>query len=102
MKHDGIEYFYAAATDIKQRWFINDSKISNHYIGKVIKNEMNIDTDELKRYSPFKYDQEKVGRPFMFKRVTFSDSLQSKLPKNEIYKHNNNLGFEDENQGAPF
>lgn len=71
VKYTNIHNFDASPTDIKHKWFANDNKISSHYIAKVLKNEMNLEYQSVKRYQPFKQEHEKTGRPYRFNRETF-------------------------------
>lgn len=67
--------FLATPGDIKERWFPNNSRIERHYIRYVLKNEFNMQTKRLQKYSPFieaAVDRKEcTGTPFMFKKENF-------------------------------
>jgi len=60
--------FEATAGDIKHRWFQNNNQISIAYIRKVLKDEMKITVQKIKKYNSFEeYDVlSKTGAPFIF------------------------------------
>lgn len=70
--HSEINEFEATATDIKDRWFKNNNQISHNYVHKVVKNELKLPENKLKKYVPFAendlYSTKKTGKPFVFLR----------------------------------
>lgn len=74
-KSSGIESFYATSKQIKERWFEKNSMISPHYISKILRDNMKMNTEAIMRFTPFEdngknpYDPNNkvVGTPFMFK-----------------------------------
>jgi hypothetical protein len=80
--------FMAAPTDIKNKWFKNNSKIEAHYIGRVLREDFKLKANKLQKYHPFgeSYQYEdngnglstripaapKAGRPFAFDIENFT------------------------------
>jgi hypothetical protein len=58
----------ANPTDIKNKWFANNSQIPVNYIRKVLKDEMKLLTISHTSYNPFNKGEWKTGTPFIFKR----------------------------------
>lgn len=69
-----LDFFYATATDIKDKWFSRDHQASRAYISKTIHQEMKIETEKNQRYWPFGTRDSalnrSIGRPFRFNRTT--------------------------------
>jgi hypothetical protein len=62
------EEFDATSKDIKERFFDKNNQISINYIFKVLKTEMKINQQKMKRYYPFNEItlNSKTGQPFTF------------------------------------
>ena len=74
---NNITFFEATLSDIKNRWFERDSRISQSYIKKVLEGEMGYKRQDMKRYSPMNDGPglgTKPGTPYMFKRHDFTDT----------------------------
>lgn len=74
--HEAIDYFEAAAVDIKQKFFSSNNNVTSSYIHKVLKEEMQMTpSDKIMRYvsiSPMtSIDGTKTGKPFRFNREDF-------------------------------
>lgn len=86
--NNDMDTFYATAKDIKDQWFVRDTRISIAYIRKVIINEMNLKPQKTKRYTAFDNDSlsERVGLPFLFVRPDEIDkqNATSTSPKLEL------------------
>ena len=78
LNNSQIESFYASASDIKERWFSRDNQISIHYISKIIRAEMKMNT-ELCKYHPFSNlnEDKKTGRPYKFTKKKFANFSQT-------------------------
>ncbi len=66
--------FEASLQDIKDQFFKFDNQFSRAYIRKVLRDEMKYENQGLKKYHPFKpngHGDQKVGRPYLFKRCDF-------------------------------
>lgn len=66
---------YLVPGDIKQKWFINNSRIDIPYIRQVIKREFNMTALPIRKYHPFDYfmngQPKRTGTPFLFERKDF-------------------------------
>lgn len=62
-----IKEMEVTSKDIKERWFAHNNQVSMNYIRKVIRDEMKIPTDGVKKYYPFGEGMLKTGMPFIFK-----------------------------------
>jgi hypothetical protein len=75
---ESSEGFYATATDIKNKFFLNNNAISPSYISKVFKNEFNMmpvkPVGETMRYEDVftEMHKTKVGNPFYFEKCKWS------------------------------
>jgi len=75
-----FEVLRIGALDIKQKWYINNSRLDLGYIRKVIKTEFQIQPAEMMRY--FSFDAElngggsRVGKPYEFKRQDFISDIE--------------------------
>ena len=74
------DYFEATVKDIKDRWFVNNSKVSVDYLRKVLKEQMNMTPSDSKKYSRFEYDEIKQGRVYTFKRPIESPKIIDQDP----------------------
>lgn len=75
------------ATDIKLKWFENNTRITPHYLAKVLRDEMGCQSSAPVRYSPFNKWESKIGRPFTLQRsdfVTDGEGGVSVLKNNSI------------------
>ena len=102
LKDRNCNFFYASPTDIKNKWFATDSRISGHYIAKVIKNEMSMEYDAVKRYYPFNYETEKTGRPYCFRRETFITETANETDEMVFSNSNNISGIDDDMKDGAF
>jgi len=64
---------FATSSDIKMKWFERDSRITPHYITKVIKDEMGVNVCKNTAYVPLNGDPmiKKHGRAFHFLRKNY-------------------------------
>jgi hypothetical protein len=67
-----IDEFEATPKDIKEQWFLRNSNISISYIAKVLREEMKLEPQNMKRYRKFgEFDlNESTGKPYKFVRKT--------------------------------
>jgi hypothetical protein len=66
--------FYAEPISIKERFYARDSKIDAPYIRRVLKSDFGMKPMGVTRFYPFGLGtDERVGRPFLFKRVEFTE-----------------------------
>lgn len=71
-----IEAFYFTASDIKEKFFANNSRIEVNYINKILAQSMNLEKLKTQRYLPMQESaagvgNKKNGRPFYFKNDYF-------------------------------
>lgn len=69
--NNNIENFEATAKDVKEKWFSHNNQYSISYIRKVLKEEMKLKSEKLKKYYPFGIriaNGDKAGTPFVFER----------------------------------
>lgn len=69
--NNNIENFEATAKDVKEKWFHHNNQYSISYIRKVLKEEMKLKSEKLKKYYPFGIriaNGDKAGTPFVFER----------------------------------
>lgn len=73
--------FFATSLDIKKRWFAHNHQISADYIFKIVRDQMKIEPEKMKKYHPFdEFENAKgTGKPFLFIR------------KNEVFVENQEL-----------
>jgi len=73
----------AAPIDVKNQFFRNNNQIGLKYLKNVLKNELKLELQSLKRYIPFGEGDSKPGTPYLFKRVDFTGDtgdLKEELP----------------------
>jgi hypothetical protein len=77
-----VEELRVTPSQIKQQWFQYNSNISAAYIRKVLKNEFEMDTEDMQRFIPFDGDTDSKippksvpGKPFVFKRGDFTEKF---------------------------
>ena len=83
-----IDSFEATPKDIKEQWFLRNSNISISYIAKVLREEMKMEPQEMKRYRKFgDFDlNEHTGKPYLFvrksERIVIEEvkEIEDKLP----------------------
>lgn len=65
----GFDEFEATAKDIKEKWFSHNNQVSINYLSKVIREEMKLVPQKMKRYVDFGVENpiKKNGTPFLFK-----------------------------------
>jgi hypothetical protein len=69
--NNNIDTFEATAKDVKEKWFNHNNQYSISYIRKVLKDEMKLKPESLKKYWPFGIrvpNCDKSGTPFVFYR----------------------------------
>lgn len=69
--NNDIETFEATAKDVKDKWFHHNNQYSMSYLRKVLKEEMKLQTEKIKKYYPFAdftINGSKTGTPFVFVR----------------------------------
>lgn len=76
MEYDNIDAFYFTASDLKDKWFRNNSKIEINYINRILKNSIELEKQKVQRYIPIQsnegaYFAKKNGRPYCFKNPYF-------------------------------
>lgn len=78
--NDTCDYIEVTAKDIKERWFQNNNQISISYIRKILKDEMKMEAQPIKKYIPFNNINQLpvTGLPFIFKR-------KSQVTENQIH-----------------
>jgi hypothetical protein len=71
--------FYATLKDLKNKWFDRDSRISTHYLKKVMQDEIKMNPSEkLIRYLAFdRSGSSSPGTPYLFKREDFIEKEMS-------------------------
>lgn len=96
--NEDMDSFHASAIDIKHRWFEKDSRISAHYIRKVMQEEMGIKPSEkVMKYRPFNNLTElgdiykKSGMPYYLTR-------QNNLTETDVSVSTNIFGELDTEQ----
>lgn len=96
LKNDTLPEFNADPSDVKQKWFLINSRVEMNYIRKVLKNELKLDSS-LKRYIPFNDPsfEQKVGRCFTFKRSDF-------VKQEYIRQDNKVTDYEKINEDVPY
>jgi hypothetical protein len=96
LKNDTLPEFNADPSDVKQKWFLINSRVEMNYIRKVLKNELKLDSS-LKRYIPFNDPsfEQKVGRCFTFKRSDF-------VKQEYIRQDNEVTDYEEINEDVPY
>lgn len=69
------EFFYASVTDLKNKFFPYDNRISTSYLRKVLKDEFNMEPGRLQRYYPFEDElsASKTGRPYRFDKKDYCE-----------------------------
>lgn len=67
MKHEFSQQFEATAKDIKEKWFNHNHQVTIAYVRKVLKHEMKIGVEAVKKYYPFNTGELDTGAPFVFK-----------------------------------
>jgi len=86
---ENVGAFEATPTDIKNKWFKNNSRVEAHYIGRVLREDFKLTSLEVKKYYPFGETQKhedagegysttinlapRTGRPFLFDIKHFRD-----------------------------
>lgn len=73
-------FIYVSSTDIKSRWFQNESNISSHYIGKVLRDEFKIEKQSQMRYSAWEEQMEKNGFPYKIESSFFNINNNNEIP----------------------
>ena len=71
--NSSADEFFAAAIDIKHKWFPRDNQVKASYISKVLRQEMKMQVEKNQRYYPFgivDMGSERVSTPFRFVRTT--------------------------------
>ena len=64
-------YLHVTPTDIKDKWFHNNSQVQRNYIKTVLKNEFGFSQiSKVERYSPFQ-ESSKTGRPYIVPKSLF-------------------------------
>lgn len=64
--------FYAAALDLKVKYFNYENQYQPSYIGYVLRDELKMKRQEMMRYNPFiEEGAKKTGRPYLFLRCEF-------------------------------
>ncbi len=103
-ENETIEHFKATATDMKKRWFESNARITPHYIAKVLRDEMDMQTEDIQKYNPFIHDTQRTGRPFVFKRYDFvTGNVTGNVTHNtEGTSNNDNNDLGDLNGELPF
>lgn len=82
--------FEATPIDIKERWFKHNNQVSISYIRKVLKDEMKIKPNKVRRYRPFnEITPDRVGATFEFHKTNFDYIIESQ----QIIENNDE--FED-------
>jgi hypothetical protein len=68
--NNDCDFFDATSKDIKERFFDKNNQISINYIFKILKTEMKLEQQKMKRYYPFNEItlNSKSGQPFLFTR----------------------------------
>ena len=68
--NNDCDLFDATSKDIKERFFDKNNQISINYIFKILKTEMKLEQQKMKRYYPFNEItlNSKSGQPFLFTR----------------------------------
>ena len=99
LKNSTLTSFDADPTDIKQKWFVINSRAEINYIRKVLKTEFKMDA-EMRRYIPFDDPtfEQKIGRAFRFERKQFVTEEYKGVKTiqdtdNETNNDENNLPF---------
>ena len=86
--NNSFDEFEATPKDIKEKWFERNSNISISYIAKILREEMKLEPQNMKRYrkfGDFNLD-ENTGKPYLFKRkserIVYEDvkDIDFKLP----------------------
>ena len=65
--------FYASPLDIKNEYFLNNQRYEVSYIRTILKNELKMTPEGMRRYTPFEKDMmpTRAGRPYRFLRSDF-------------------------------
>jgi hypothetical protein len=89
--------FRASAIDIKKAFFENDNQKSLNYIHKVLDQELKLElSDKIIRYTHFKSDITKTGKPFVFKRSDFVNGSVENAVNGSNSVNNGDLVFNEE------
>lgn len=83
------EYIEATPGDIKHRFFINNHKVEENYIRRVLKQEYKLETESLKKYKAMGDGEYKTGRPY-------------KIYRNIFVNDNNFVTCDNSNQNTDF
>lgn len=66
--HETVDEIFGTPAELKSYWFGNNGRVDPSYIRYVLKNEFELETEELMRYNPITDFEnpyvKKVGRPF--------------------------------------
>lgn len=77
--NSNINEFEATAGDIKNKWFQNNNNFQISYIRKVLKEEMKLEPQKVKKYLPFNDHSPTnnmiTGAPFLFKSTFIHEQL---------------------------
>jgi hypothetical protein len=87
--------FYATLKDLKEAWFSKDSRISVHYLKKVLTEEMGMKPEKNMRYLPMNYrgaDSQKVGTPYLFVNPKISKTV-CKTEESSFYRNEDEPTF---------
>jgi hypothetical protein len=66
------ENIYLRVSDIKNRFFDNNARITTSYITKVLRDEMNMTPEPMARYAMLDMDKQIAGTPYKFTRSEFA------------------------------
>jgi hypothetical protein len=79
--HENLTEFYAAAVDLKNKFFPTDGRRGISWIGNALKEDLNLIPVEYRRYYPFEdlASTSKPGTPFLFKRIDICKNDETPL-----------------------
>ena len=72
----------ASPIDIKTKWFANNQNVTQKYLLTTLREEFELESMSVRRYAAFGETDlmQKVGRPYLFRREMFTDSVSDKMP----------------------
>lgn len=82
--NNDVKEIFAIPSDIKNKWYLHNSKVDVPFIRQVLKNEFHMTPMPMMRYVPlggYGYDvATKVGSPYQFSRSAFTDAVPVPVP----------------------
>ena len=83
-----VEYIYFVASDVKTKFFSNNSRMNINYIDRVLKKEMKLTKTKPMRYIPFEHDGDqrlkKTGRAYELRNPYYKLDLGEDENEDEV------------------